>query len=289
MPIDFIAPAVEQAGVSPYPVLVVEASSGQTVGVGDDRGEVSNVVRGVVALRDQDVAQNERGSAIAHREELTANDLNSFLVLDVVVIRQRTIIRLEPVARTVSGGIAVDVSAVEPCPTRAMMVMAQCFDLGGEEFSDPLRDIGFARWRGGVVLREQAANESLFTHLPPSLRNPASAPQRLRNQCLGLFLGQLRRGSPSVPLSSICNGSRNPTTGNPSLDLAIKLKSDALGGLSKEGRVLPEEANQAAFDQSCLSAAFDLALEMFEGVDPKAIFLQSGRRNRILERRDQLP
>ena len=95
------------------------------------------MVRRVVALRDQDVTKNERGPAIAHRQELTANDLNSFVALDVVVVWEGAIVRLEPVAGAESGGIAVDVGAVQSCGSWAMVVSAQRFDLCREEFSDP--------------------------------------------------------------------------------------------------------------------------------------------------------
>ena len=108
-----------------------------------------------------------------------------------------------------------------------MVVNTQRFDLCAEEFSHPLRDIRFAGWRDGVVLREPTIDEPLFAHLPPSLRNPAAATKRLRNQRVFLFLRQLRCGSSWVSLSPICNCGRNAATNDPPFKFSIELKSDS--------------------------------------------------------------
>lgn len=108
VPVDLIAATMQKPCGAPHPVLVVESSAGKAIPVGDNRGQVTNVVRGIVALGNQDVAQNEGCPTIAHREELAANDLKAFFILDLIIVGQSHVVGLKPVAGTEGRGIAVN-------------------------------------------------------------------------------------------------------------------------------------------------------------------------------------
>src|SRR5260370_14017020 len=78
-PVDLVPTTMKQARGAPHPVLIIEAPSWKTVGVGNYRREVTNVVCRVIALRNQNVPKNERGADIAHRQKLTAHEGKAFV------------------------------------------------------------------------------------------------------------------------------------------------------------------------------------------------------------------
>src|SRR5438132_923943 len=77
-PVDFVPTTMKQARGAPHPVLIMESPSWETVGVRNYRREVANVMRGVIALRDQDVPKNKGCPAITHGKELTAHKSEAF-------------------------------------------------------------------------------------------------------------------------------------------------------------------------------------------------------------------
>src|ERR1051326_1623990 len=89
---------MEEPCCTPHSVLVIESLPRQPMRVSDNGRKVPNVMGGIIPLWNEHVPKNERGSAITHCQKLTTQELKSFFALDVVVIGQRGVIRLKPIA-----------------------------------------------------------------------------------------------------------------------------------------------------------------------------------------------
>src|SRR5713226_5184003 len=120
---------------------------------------------GVIALRNEHIAENEGCADIAHSQKLPAYEGESFVTLG-----GRAIVRLKPIARVESRWIAVDVSAIQFCSSRTVMLIAQNFDLGRDQLANAAWHVRFPRWCRGVVLRHTGVEKTLFAGLSPSLR-----------------------------------------------------------------------------------------------------------------------
>src|SRR5260370_30491929 len=65
-PVDLVPTTMKQARGAPHPVLIIEAPSRQTVAIGHNCGQVTNVMRGIIAVRNQNEPKNEGCADIAH-------------------------------------------------------------------------------------------------------------------------------------------------------------------------------------------------------------------------------
>src|SRR3984893_13999409 len=134
---------MQQSRGSPHSVLIIEPPSRKTVPIGHDCGQVANVMRGVIALRNQYVTKNEGCADIAHRQKLSAHESKAFVALGVIVIWQRAIVRLKPVSGVEGRWVAIDEGAVQFGRARTVMMVAQNFHFVRNQFSNATGYIRF--------------------------------------------------------------------------------------------------------------------------------------------------
>src|SRR6266567_7824508 len=231
-------------------------------------------MRGVITLRNQYVTQNESCAHVAHRQKLAANERESFFALGVIVIRQRDIVGLKPVASIEGRRIAIDVSAVQFRSSRSVMMIPEHFQFVCDQISDPRRNIRFARGGRSVMLGNAAVEDAAVFGFPPSLGDAASRAKRFGNQRVFLFLRKLRRRPSWIFPARISDCSRYAATGDPTLQLSVELAFDSTLRFPEERRVFIKKFESCVFDGFWFSISFGLLFKMFERINPQTIPLE---------------